>query len=57
MAEEIHEAGTMVDVGKLSLIVLNGLDTSYDPFVTTQIVRVDDISFASLLGLLRMYES
>lgn len=52
MSEELWEAGVIVDNGELSLIVLNGLNASFDPFVTTQTLHVDDISFASLLGLL-----
>lgn len=38
-------------------IALNRLDQSYDPFVTTHTTRIDDMSFASFLGLLRAYES
>lgn len=57
MVEELREAGVVVDDGELSVIVLNGLDTSYDPFVTSQMTRVEDIPFASLLGLVRLYEA
>lgn len=46
MAEELREAGVIIDDGELSLIALNGLDEGYDPFVTTLTARVDDISFA-----------
>lgn len=57
MAKELWEAETTIDGGELSLFSLNGLDTSYDPFLTAQTTRVDDIIFASLLGLLCSYES
>lgn len=33
MAEELMDAGILVDDEELSLIVLNGLDPSYDPFI------------------------
>lgn len=56
MAEELREAGTSIDDGELTLIALNVLDASYDPFVTAQTVRMDDVSFASFLGLLRSHE-
>lgn len=36
MAEELHEAGVVVDDGDLTLIAMNGLDESYDPFVTDE---------------------
>lgn len=44
MSKEFSEAAVVVDDGKLSPIVLNGLDKSYDPFVTAQTAWVD-ISF------------
>lgn len=50
MIEELHEAGITIDNDELSLIALNGLDTSYNPFVTAQTTRIDDISFAFTLG-------
>lgn len=37
-------SGKPDDDGELSLIALNGLDQSYDPFVTTQTDRVHDMS-------------
>lgn len=57
MAEELREAGVVMDEGELSLIALSGLDRSYDLFVTTQTARMDDIVFSLLLGLVRVYES
>lgn len=57
MSEELHKAGVIVDDGELSLIAFNGLNETYDPFVTTQTTRVDDIGFGSLLSLLRSYEA
>lgn len=57
MAEELREAGVSIDDGKLSLIALNGLDTSYDPFVMEQTSQINNIIFASLLGPLRSYKS
>lgn len=56
ISEELREAGVSIDDGELSLIALNGLDETYDPFVTAQIARVEDISFASLLSLLHSYD-
>lgn len=43
--EEIHEVGVALDDGELTLIALNGLDMSYDAFVTAQTTRVDDITY------------
>lgn len=57
MSEELREAGFVLDDGEFSLIALNRLDESYDPFITAQTACVEDISFASLLGLLRSYEA
>lgn len=57
MSKELREAGVVVDDGEFSLIALNGLDESYDPFVTAQTGCVEDISFTSLLGLLCSYEA
>lgn len=55
--EEFAEASVAIDDGELSLIAMNGLDQTYDPFVTDQIAHGDDISFATLLGLLHAYVS
>lgn len=57
MVEELREAGIAVDDGELSLIALNWLDASYDPFITAKMEQIDDINFASLLGMHRSYES
>lgn len=46
----------MLDDGELMLITLNGLDASYDAFVTTQKAPVDDITFATFQGLLQAHE-
>lgn len=46
LVEVVHEAGVALDDGELMLIALNGLDTSYDAFVTTQIARANEINFA-----------
>lgn len=56
MAEELREVGVAIGDDELSLIALNGLDECYDPFVIVQTARVDEINFASLLGLLRSFE-
>lgn len=53
----MREAGVIIDDGKMSLIALNGLDSSYDPLVTSQTAKVDEICFSSLLGLVRFYEA
>lgn len=45
MTEELREAGVVIDDGEFSLIALNGLDASYNPFVTAQTAHVEDISF------------
>lgn len=34
LAEEVQEAGVSLSDGELTLIALNGLDASYDAFVT-----------------------
>lgn len=57
MAEELREAGVAIDDGELSLIALNGFNAIYDPVVTTQVARIEDISFSFFLGLLCAYES
>lgn len=57
VSEELRQAGVIVDDGKLFLIAPNGLDQSYDPFVTAQTAQVEDISFSSILGLVLSYES
>lgn len=54
---KLQKARILVDDGKLSLITLNGLDASYEPFITAQMSRFENINFASLLGLLQSYES
>lgn len=54
ISEELREAGIIVDDGELSLIALNGLNESYDPFVTA---RVDENSFSLLLSFLHSYEA
>lgn len=38
------------------LIVLNGLDSSYESFVTSQTVRANDISFVAFRSLLQAHE-
>lgn len=59
MAEELQEAKEVreaVNDDDLSLVALNDLDESYDPFVTTESTRTKKISFASFLGQLRTYK-
>lgn len=57
MAKELHKVGIVVEDNDLTLIMLNGLDPSYDPFVKTQSTLVDDISFTSFFGLLKDYDN
>lgn len=57
MFNKLREASVIVGEGELSLIALNGLDETYDPFVTAQTTWVDDINFGSLFGLLRSYKA
>lgn len=57
LPEELREAGIIIDDDELSLIALNGLDESYDSFVTAQTARIGDINFSSLLGLLHSNEA
>lgn len=57
MAKELREAGVTIEEGDLSLIILNGLDPSYDYFVTAEMSKVEDMTLASLLGLLLVYEA
>lgn len=56
MADELREAGVIIEDDELSLIALTGLDDSYESFITSQTARVDEIDFSALLGLLRSYE-
>lgn len=46
----------LLDDGELCLIALNGLDLSYDAFITTQMATTDNISFATFQGLLLAHE-
>lgn len=57
LAEEVREAGVALDDGELTLVALNGLNASYDAFVTVQSARADDITFAKFQGLLQAYEN
>lgn len=56
LMEEVREVGVALDDGELTLIALNGLDSTYESFVTAQLARVDDISFAFFQGLLWSHE-
>lgn len=56
LAEEVCEAEVVLDDGELTLIALNGLNASYDAFVTTEMPRADDITFAAFQGLLQVHE-
>lgn len=56
LAEEVREAEVALDDGELTLIALIGLDASYDAFVTAQMARANDITFAAFQGLLQAHE-
>lgn len=56
LAEEVREAGVPLDDGELIVIALNGLDTSYNAFITAQSARADEIPFAAFQGMLRTHE-
>jgi len=56
LAEEVCEVGVALDDGELTLIALNGLDASYDAFITAQMARADEIAFATFQGLLQARE-
>lgn len=56
LAEEVREAGVALDDGELTLIALNGLDATYETFITAQSARTDDIPFAAFQGLLQAHE-
>lgn len=56
LAEEVRDAGVALDDGELTLIMLNGLDDSYEGFVTAQLARADDMTFAAFQGLLQTQE-
>lgn len=56
LAEEVRQVGVALDDRKLTLIALNGLDTSYDAFVTAQSARTDNIPFAAFQGLLQAHD-
>lgn len=56
LVEEVCEVGVALDDGELILIALNGLDLSYEAFVTAQSARADEVSFAAFQGMLRAHE-
>lgn len=57
MIEELRKVGIPVDNDKLTLIVLHGLDQTFDSFITTHMARIYNISFSVFLGLLYAYVS
>lgn len=52
LTKEVREAGVALDDKELTLVTLNGLDSSYDAFVTAQIARADEITFVAFQGML-----
>lgn len=50
LVEEVYEAGVALDDEELTLIALNGLDTSYDAFVTVQKAWANEISYNDSYG-------
>jgi len=56
LAEEVREAGVPLDDSELSLVALNGLDSTFDAFVTSLTARADDLSFAAFSGLLQAHD-
>lgn len=55
-ADEVRDAGISMDDGELTLIALDGLDASYDAFVTAVTASAGDLTFAEFKGLLRANE-
>lgn len=56
-SDQLRQVGVIIDDGELSLIALNGLDETYDPFVNVQMARINDISFVSMLGCLCSFDA
>lgn len=56
LAREVREAGVPLDDSELSLVTLNGLDSSYDAFVTSLTARADDLTSMAFSGLLQAHK-
>lgn len=54
--DEVRDAGIVVDDEEIAPFVLNGLDSSYDAFVTAVTATSGDISFSKFKGLLKAHE-
>lgn len=55
-ADEIRDTSIHIEDEELALLALDGLDASYDAFVTMVIATTRDLSFAVFKGLLKAYE-
>lgn len=56
-ADEVRAEGITVEDEELALFTMDGLDSSYDAFVTKVTTSTGDISFTEFKGLLRAHES
>lgn len=55
-AGEIRDVGIEIEDEELALFSLDGLDSSYDVFVTAITTSFDDLSFSEFKGLLKAHE-
>lgn len=56
-ADEVRDTGINIKDEELVLFALDGLDSSYDTFVTVITATTRDISFSEFKGLLKARES
>lgn len=55
--DEVRDVGIIVDNEELALFALDGLNFSYDAFVTTVTTTSGDISFSKFKGLLKAHKA
>lgn len=55
-AYEVKDAGTNLDNEELALIACDGLDSSYNAFVTVVTASAGDLTFVDFRGLFRAFE-
>lgn len=52
LVDEVRDNGLKIEDSELALITLDGLDNSYDTFVTVVTTSVGELSFSKIKGLL-----
>lgn len=57
LTKEVCEANMALDDGEHTLIVLNGLDSTYDVFISAHTTRANNILFTTFQGLLQAHEA